>query len=412
MAGSATLVSLCAGVAVCIFASRIAGDHHLAAWTVGLGLGLSLALLAGVVTYPALVTVGGIIVLYRDSCEERGVPYAPTRPRQRSIGPVTAAIRRRIRPQARLLPGELVEVRGLSEILETLDEEGRLDGLPFMPEMVMYCGHRFPVHRRVDKVWEYAHGTGLRRVDNAVLLADLRCGGQSHGGCQTACQLIWKEAWLRRPGEASSTTSATRDKPDLDAHTQVLVDGTPRYVCQMTEVIRASTQLRPHSLKHYWLDLVRGNVRLKPFVEVLSVRMFNGVQWRLNQPIAPFVRLSDRTTSLHEDLGLQPGELVRVKSKRAIEATVTHDRRNRGLTWGGDMIRYSGGSYRVRDRVSRMVHEETGELLVLKTPSILLDQVHAIGGTLLIPQEEFLFWREIWLERLSLHSSENGEKHE
>ena len=76
------------------------------------------------------------------------------------------------------------------------------------------------------------------------------------------------------------------------------------------------------------------------------------------------------------------------------------------------MIRYSGGSYRVRDRVSRMVHEGTGELLVLKTPSILLDQVHAIGGTLLIPQEEFLFWREIWLERLSMRSSENGEQHE
>ena len=170
--------------------------------------------------------------------------------------------------------------------------------------------------------------------------------------------------------------------------------------------------MRPHSLKHYWLDLVRGNVRLKPFVEVLSVRMFNGVEWRLDRPIAPFVRLSDRTTSPHEDLGLQPGEVVRVKSKRAIEATVTHDLRNRGLTWGGDMIRYSGGSYRVRDRVSRMVHEGTGELLVLKTPSIVLDQVHAVGGTLLIPQEEFLFWREIWLERPTTRSSENGGQHE
>ena len=77
---------------------------------------------------------------------------------------MTAAIRRFIRPGARLHAGEMVEVRSLPEILATLDERGCLEGMPFMPEMAMYCGHRFPVHRRVDKVWEYAHGTGVRRV--------------------------------------------------------------------------------------------------------------------------------------------------------------------------------------------------------------------------------------------------------
>jgi hypothetical protein len=36
--------------------------------------------------------------------------------------------------------GELVEVRSAEEILATLDENGEPDGLPFMPEMLAWCG--------------------------------------------------------------------------------------------------------------------------------------------------------------------------------------------------------------------------------------------------------------------------------
>jgi hypothetical protein len=44
------------------------------------------------------------------------------------------------------------------------------------------------------------------------------------------------------------------------------------------------------------------------------------------------------------------------------------------------------------------VHEGTGELLLFKTPSVLLEGVTAIGGSILNPQNEFYFWREIWLD--------------
>ena len=44
-----------------------------------------------------------------------------------------------------LKPGELVRVRSASEIFATLDETGALDGLPFMPEMLKYCGRTLPV---------------------------------------------------------------------------------------------------------------------------------------------------------------------------------------------------------------------------------------------------------------------------
>jgi len=47
--------------------------------------------------------------------------------------------------------GDWVEVRSKEEILRTLDKQGKLDGLPFMPQMFKYCGKRFRVYRRAHK---------------------------------------------------------------------------------------------------------------------------------------------------------------------------------------------------------------------------------------------------------------------
>jgi hypothetical protein len=383
--------------AVVLLRSSVA-DDHLPAWAIGLAIVLSTIVLALLSAYAALVAVGGMIVLYRDSREERGWPHSPARPRERIVNPVTGAIRRFVRPRARLRPGEMVEVRSLPEILATLDERGCLEGMPFMPEMATYCGHRFSVHRRVDKVWEYAHGTGMRRVRDAVLLKTLRCDGQSHGGCQAACQLIWKEAWLRPPERDVSKASGTGHRVDLDACSQVSVDGERRYVCQMTEIVRASTQLSPRDSSHYWRDLTGGNARLAPLLVVLSIRVFNGMHWRLGGAPWPVVTPLDSDSSPHQELGLQPGQLVRVKSKHAIELTLNRQLRNRGMSFGGDMLFCCGGSYRVAARVDRIVDERTGELLVFKTPSIILEGANAMGELLLTPQNEFFLWREIWLE--------------
>src|SRR5262245_37605705 len=58
---------------------------------------------------------------------------------------LTIAIRGCRMTQLRLRPGDLVEVRAPEEILQTLDTEGTLDQLPFMPEMLRFCGRRFQV---------------------------------------------------------------------------------------------------------------------------------------------------------------------------------------------------------------------------------------------------------------------------
>lgn len=364
-------------------------------WVVASAMTLVLAMLCA---FALLVAIGGCVALYRDRCEERGIPYAPIRPRERIHGPMLLSILRCLFPRARLRPGELVQVRSLPEILATLDAKGCLEGLPFMPEMAAYCGHRYPVMRRVDKIWEYVHLSGMRRVRNAVLLKTLRCDGRSHGGCQAACQLIWKEAWLKQPGPDVPDARGIAHRPDLSRLAHATVDGKSRYFCQMTEIMQASTRVGPRDVGHYWRDLVGGNIRLIPLLMEISIRVFNGTQWRLGRTMWPVFQPGRSESSPHQDLGLQPGQIVRVRSKHEIEPTLNRRFRNRGLEFGKDQLFYSGGSYRVVARINQIVHEGTGEMLRFEIPSILLEGVNEIGGSILNPQNQFYFWREIWLE--------------
>ena len=102
-----------------------------------------------------------------------------------------------------LRPGDVVEVRSAAEILATLDSDGALDGMPFMPEMVAHVGRRYTVSRRVDKICNTVDATGSRRMYSTVYLEDLRCDGSGHDGCQAGCRIYWKDAWLRRVDDDS-----------------------------------------------------------------------------------------------------------------------------------------------------------------------------------------------------------------
>ena len=94
--------------------------------------------------------------------------------------------------------GELVQVKTAVEILATLDEQGTLDKLPFMPEMLQFCGKRFKVFKRAHKTCDTINYTGARHMADAVHLDGVRCDGNSHGGCQAECLIFWKEIWLKR----------------------------------------------------------------------------------------------------------------------------------------------------------------------------------------------------------------------
>ena len=108
---------------------------------------------------------------------------------------------------ARLRPGDFVEVKTSEEILQSLDENGTLDQLPFMPEMLEFCGRRFQVSKREVKnllrqarfrpcvvsgtmTWSCWIASGVRALTTT--------------GCQKACMIFWREAWLRKVDEAGA----------------------------------------------------------------------------------------------------------------------------------------------------------------------------------------------------------------
>jgi hypothetical protein len=96
-----------------------------------------------------------------------------------------------------LQPGELVEVRSEEEIRKTVDGAGRNRGLTFTAEMLEYCGRRFRVFKRVQKICLEGIPGEMRQLKNTVILEGVICNGGSRG-CDRSCFLFWREAWLRR----------------------------------------------------------------------------------------------------------------------------------------------------------------------------------------------------------------------
>jgi hypothetical protein len=318
---------------------------------------------------------------------------------------------------AGLRVGDLVEVRSAEEIMATLDDRGELENLPFMPEMLKFCGQRLTVHKVAHKLCDTIGSTGLHKMDNAVHLTDSRCDGASHGGCQTACLLYWKEAWLKRvePKAAVSANPGRIDLPllELNTHKEPGPDGEPRYSCQATELNRAAPSCLPtRSLGQYITDVRTGNVTAWGSLRAFLVVMFNRLQ-NLSKQLLPrrlwfrdgmpwgFVkgRAVGRTPTGH--LNLQPGEMVRIKSKEQIEATLNEKRLNRGMGFDEEMARYCGRIARVQTRVTKCLDEATGRMLTMQNPCIVLEDVVCLGvrhGS--CPRQHLPFWREIWLERV------------
>jgi hypothetical protein len=98
-----------------------------------------------------------------------------------------------------LQPGEWVQVKSLPEIIQTLDKDAKNRGLHFSADMPPYCGKRFRVASRADKL--IAEGSGkMRQLKNTVTLEGSVCDSAifSLGGCPREDLLYWREIWLKR----------------------------------------------------------------------------------------------------------------------------------------------------------------------------------------------------------------------
>jgi len=321
----------------------------------------------------------------------------------------------------KLRAGDWVEVRSPTEILSTLDKVGALEGLLFMPEMLQYCGKRFQVYKRADKTCDTVANTGLRRMVNTVHLLNLRCDGEAHGGCEAGCLIFGKEAWLKRANSKENVTvSAERlrsaggatpqERSPLPSEGELArikcvsgeSTGNPIYRCQATNLREASAALVWWDVRQYVRDLASGNVGLRQFVKGCAISMFNGIQsWRKGRTL-PFDFVGSQTTTPTASLDLQEGELVQIRSKEEIIATLNRNNKNRGLWFDREMLEFCGGTYRVKKKVKKIVNEKTGKILNLPGECLILEGVFCGAAyNLFCPRSIYSYWREIWLRRVS-----------
>src|SRR5215472_15421640 len=148
---------------------------------------------------------------------------------------------------SKLRSGDFVEVKPPEEILLTLDGEGALDGLPFMPEMIEFCGKQFQISKRVVKTCTSGTkaGSSMRvfRTDDVVLLEGLRCSGAAHDGCEKACTIFWREAWLRKVDDPDMPSHADETSQQrLQARLKTST-GPKIYFCQASELLKVARPL-------------------------------------------------------------------------------------------------------------------------------------------------------------------------
>jgi hypothetical protein len=314
-----------------------------------------------------------------------------------------------------LKAGDAVELRSPAEILATLDENGCLEGLPFMPEMLGFFGRPFEVTAQVARACDTFHYAGTRRLRDTVTLDDLRCDGSGHVGCGTQCRLYWKEAWLR-PATSGARTEVHTSDDALAKLERLATEGTrghdstpevPTYRCQATELLRASDPVPWWSLSSFLHEVTSGNVGVWRFVRVLTRIGYEGVLRRLgrwtNAPFKP-EEMTGRGAVLPPPRGLQPGQLVQIRSGAEVSRTLNEQSRTKGLWFDREMKVYCGQTARVKARVERFIDEPTGRLVTLSTDAYILEDVVCNGflsnGRWFCPRAIYPWWREAWLEPL------------
>lgn len=346
-----------------------------------------------------------------------------------------------------LCAGDWVRVRSREEILATLDEHGRLDGMPFMPEMLASCGKTLRVHKRAHKTCDTICGYVGRKLERTVHLVESRCDGSAHGGCEAACALFWNEAWLEpamAPGSGADVQT-TEPKPmavggcTLDQLMAATQDGCdaekgPRYRCQTTDLLKATRPLSSYDVRQYIEDYRSGNVDLATIFRGMAylvsdflVHGFGYVGRRmglgdaLRKPLmacydavqrllpngVPYPRRmgtipAGQPTPQMGIGSLGPGSCVRVKSYREILGTLDGNNKTRGMYFDAEHVPYCDKEFRVRSLVNRIVDERTGYMLRFGSPSIILEAAHCQGrysnNRMFCPRAIYPYWRPIWLK--------------
>jgi hypothetical protein len=305
--------------------------------------------------------------------------------------------------------GDVFRIRSADEILATLDSDGTVDGLVFMPEMLQYAGREVRVQSSAHKTCDGA--AEIRKMEKTVHLEGLRCDGSAHGGCQAACPLFWREEWLRPASEPQPAASATTDEAAL----AILMPKTRRtndseesvYRCQATDVRRASRPLSRADPRQYVRDLTSGNVTLRVFLAGLAVYAFKKYQLLTQRVLPRRLRIKGgKPYPFYQGTGtgartpiadVAPGQLVEIRKKEEIMPTLSPENLNRKLWFDSEMVPHCGTRAPVNRHVQRIIDESTGKMIKLGD-CVVLDNVVCQGiYHRFCPRELDIYWRSAWL---------------
>lgn len=340
--------------------------------------------------------------------------------------------RQRRRWARSLKAGSWVIIRSKEEIVATLDSNATIDGLPFQPEMLAFCGKRMRVAKVAHKTCDNIEKTGGRRMRDAFHLEGARCDGSGHGGCQADCVFFWKAEWLQ-PDNTETGGSVDADAvacseatvieraraPDADFDTD-----NPTWVCQTTALYDATDLLPWWDVRQYVKDVTSGNHSAWHMFKLLFaasyrnlvsrgiaygllIKIYNSFQGLVGGKPFPVIegKIKKGEPTPTEITDLRVGEWVEIKSGEEIAETLTSGGLfNRGMRYDPEMLKYSGNRYRVQMRVDKLINEVTGKMMVMKSPCIQLEDVYCraecTAKRLGCPRASNTYWREIWLRRV------------
>ncbi len=308
------------------------------------------------------------------------------------------------RAQGHYKSGDVVEVRTEEEILGTLDSGGMLNNVPFMEEMRHFCGRRFRVFKRADKVCvEGEVFLEIRRLRDAVLLEDVRCDGNGHDGCKRMCMIFWKEAWLKPVPPGTEPDPPVQRTAGQDDHSGREIDNEKIYVCQSTTLYRATEVLRGIDVRQYARDLRSGALGVRDLMKVFFFTVYNKTARKRGWREFGAVTGREKKTPV-VTLNLRINDIAQVNSREEIAATLDATGRNRGLAISYEMLRHSGRTFPVARSVDRMILENTGKMRQIQN-TVLLEGTACSGLCVRgCARYSHPMWREAWLRRADMHT--------
>lgn len=305
-----------------------------------------------------------------------------------------------------LKTGDLAEVKSIDEIFLTLDSNGTLDNLPFMPEMIKYCGRTFRISKKViQAVIDSAGISGYSesyvrsfKNDDVVILENLRCSGEVHDGCKRGCTIFWKEVWLKKV-DYNTTFSKTINGNNVSNYRLKTMTENGKYFCQSTQFRYATNDLTYlQRIKNLGRNLQFGNYSLIRLFLALNIWFY----WKLRTKLFGEYPRGNKKNTSYSKLDLNEGEIVEVKQLAEIIETLDERGRNKGLHFTPDQRKYCGQKFIVKARADKLISEGSGEMRQIPS-TVTLENVfcdsayYAFGGC---PRSDFLYWREAWLRRV------------